>query len=830
MSLSLSEARARAAAVAQVSYDVDLDLRDAAPGARFGVCARIGFTALATTGGETFLELTGAVLERLAIDGVAVPTSRYDGRRLPLPGLAPGRHEVEVVAQVPYVTDGDGLHVVTDPADGRTYASAYLGMDVAQRVIPCFDQNDLKAPLTLRVRADPEWTVLANGPLESHDAATGRWAFATTPPLPTAMLVVCAGPWHSRTWIYERPGRAPLPCGWHARVSLAAELDRDFEELARTTEACLDHYATLFSVPMPFPSHHQVFAPGQNWGALETPGCITYRDEYLPRGLLTDRLRASRATTIAHETAHLWFGDLVTMTWWEDTWLQESFADYMGYRVAEDGAGYPDLRVGFETTRKARAYLADARRSTHPVAPVPEDVPDVDSASGNFDMISYAKGHAALRQLVVWLGDDIFLAGVDAYLAAHAFGNATLADFVAALDAASPRPVAEWAERWLRTTGFDTLRIELDADGVPVLHHEGSAGADGAPVRRPHRVLVVGYAGPGLREAARVLVDLPGDGVPVPLPDLRGLVVLPNADSGTYARVVLDPASRAAVLQDLAALPDPLARAVVWGGLLADADDRPDRAALPVEDLLDALARLLPAETPDTVGAVLARVLGRVIPLRVPGAGAAGVLRRLAALCAAALPGAASEEHRLVFLDGVVAGTDDAALLQGWLDAGDAAGIALYPGLRWRLLTRLAALDAPGTEERIAAAVAADPGVDAELGAARARAARPEAAAKAAAWERIDDPATSNRLFEALVTGFWQVEQADLLAPYVERYLACAPTWAARGTAAAQAAGHAFPAIALTPAQLEAVRAAVSDPAVPPLLRRAWEDHLDDRA
>ncbi len=331
------------------------------------------------------------------------------------------------------------------------------------------------------------------------------------------------------------------------------ELDRDFDELRATTEGCFDHYATLFTEPMPFDSYDQAFVPGQNWGALESPGCVTYRDEYLPRGLTTDRMRASRATTIAHEMAHMWFGDLVTMTWWEDTWLQESFADYMGYRVAEGGAGFADLLVTFETGRKVNAYRADARRSTHPVAPSPEDVPDVDSAAGNFDMISYAKGNAAPRQLVTWLGDDVFLAGVNAYLSRHRLGNTTLADFVAALDAASERDAVAWADAWLRTTGFDTIRVERDGDGTPVLHRDGT---------RPHRLWVAGYDD-DLAPSGGTLVDL-GD-EPVALPGLRGRVVLPNARSETYAQVALDPTSLAALSDRLHRLADPLARAVVWG-------------------------------------------------------------------------------------------------------------------------------------------------------------------------------------------------------------------------------------------------------------------------
>jgi aminopeptidase N len=801
VSLTLAEARARAAAVSDVSYRIDLDLTDPARG-HFDLVTHVEFGC---TADATFLELTAATGLVVELDGVEVDPS-YDGRRLHLSGLG-GHHEVVVRAQVPYVTDGDGMHVFTDPADGATYASAYLGMDVAQRVFACFDQNDLKAPITLSVTADPAWTVVANARVTSHDETAGRWAFDRTLPIPPAMFVVCAGPWHSRTWEH-----AGLPFAWHARASLAAELDRDFDELRTTTEQCFDHYATLFDEPMPFDSYEQAFVPGQNWGALESPGCVTYRDEYLPRGRLTERLRAARASTIAHEMAHMWFGDLVTMTWWEDTWLQESFADYMGRRVAADAAGHHDLLVVFETTRKVNAYRADARRSTHPVAPQAEDVPDVDAAATNFDMISYAKGGSSLRQLVTWLGDETFLAGVNAYLSQHRFGNTVLTDFVAALDAASDRDAVGWADAWLRTTGFDTVRVERDADGTPVLHREGS---------RPHRFWVASYDD-DLNVAGGQLVDLGAE--PVPLPDMRGQVVLPNARSETYAQVALDAVSLVALADRLPALADPLARAVVWGQWFEAVRTR----RLAPLDYLDLVVRHLPAEPhPMIVGSVVARTLGSVLPERVAPGDVADAVASLAAAFAAALARAEGDELRLGFAEALASTSHDATLLQSWLDADGVDGLSWYAGLRWRVVTRLAAIGAADAD-LIEDERRRDGTVDGELGAARALAARPTPEAKAAAWAAATEPGVANRRFEALTGGLWQAEQAALVAPYVDRYLAEAPALAERGQAFAQAVGRAFPAVPLDAEQLGAVRAAL--PGVTnTILRRDWEDALDDR-
>jgi len=822
MSLTLTEARARAAAVSEVAYDVALDLQDPAAGT-YGCRTVVRFTCTEPT---TFLELTAASDLTVSVDGAALDgaaaRAAYDGRRLRLDGLdrsggGDGRHEVVVEARLPYVTDGDGMHTMTDPTDGQTYVGAYVGMDVAQRVFCCFDQNDLKAPLTLTVRADPAWTVLANGRPEDGTGVDGEWRFTTTPPLPTAMVVVLAGPWHSRTWEH-----AGLPFGWHARASLAADLDRDLDELRATTEACFDHYAGLFDEPYPFGSYHQAFVPGQNWGALETPGCVTYRDELLPRGTTTEVQRGTRTTTIAHEMAHMWFGDLVTMTWWEDTWLQESFADYMGYRVALDACGRSDAPLRREVQRKVTGYDADRRRSTHPVAPLSEDVPDVDAAAGNFDMISYAKGNAALHQLVVWLGDETFLRGVNRYLTRHRFGNATLADFVAALDEVSDRDVVGWVEGWLRRSGHDTLVVDRDPDG----------GAGGVIVRRegsrPHRVSVAVLDGAGLGEVRRVEVDVAE--APATVEAGPEEVVVPNAGGETFARLALDGPSWDAVTGGLSRVEDDLTRAVVWSTTFERVHARSLDPAAYV-DLVS--ARLAGEPSWLLVSAVLSRTVGHVLPLRVAASEVAGVESALARACAAGLVRAqgdeGDEELARAWVAGLGATSDDPDLLRGWLDADAVGPLPLTPTQRWQVVRRLAELghaDATAIE----AERRRDPSVESDLGAARALAARPTPEAKQAAWAAASEPDVANRRFEAVMAGLWSPRQAargDLLGPLVDRYLAHAPGWARRGQAFARTVGRAFPAVPLTPAQVADVEEALTGD-VPPVLRRIWEDRLDD--
>ncbi|GAB3779367.1 aminopeptidase N [Nocardioides ungokensis] len=807
MSLTLAEARARASLVSDVSYEIDLDLTGDAP--TFGCRTTVRFDA---AGPETFLELTDASDLRVTLDGAVVDRPQYDGRRIALSGLA-GATEVVVEARVPYVTDGDGMHTTTDPADGERYVSAYLSLDIAQRVFPCFDQPDLKATLTLAVSADPRWTVIGNGRVTSRDG--GRWTFATTPRICPSLFVVCAGPWHSVTWEHTLGDRS-LPFGWHARKSLAAELERDIEELKRTTDDCFDHYARLFDEPYPFDSYDQLFGPGHNWGAMETPGCVTYRDEMLPRGRVTDDQRMKRATVIAHEMAHMWFGNLVTMRWWEDTWLNESFADYMGYRVAEAGAGFAGTLVAHESQRKPAAYVADERRSTHPVAPRPEDVPDVDSAFTNFDSISYAKGNSCLRQLVTWLGDEDFLAGVNAHLTAHRFGNATLDDLVGALDAASDRDVREWADLWLRRSGFDTVTVERGDDGVPVLVREGV---------RPHRFRVTAFHADGT-EAGSALVDLEGD--PVPLADWAGLAVVPNSGGETFARLRLDEHTAAFVREHLSALDDDLVRTVLW----AQAFDDVRTGALPLPAYVELVARHLPAERhPTLVAAVLDRTLGPVLSRSAPASAVPGVVDAVATACAAGLAAGEDDQLSIALTRGLAATSRDADLLASWLTSGRTdTGVDLDPGLRWAVVARLCALgamDAGQVEtERLD-----DGSLAGDLGAACALASRPTAEAKAAAWAAMTEPDVSNRMFEARARGLWDPEQVDLCAPYVDAYLAEAPGVAERrGQGFSLVVGRAFPALEVSPAQRDGLAEVLTSGSVPTVLARLWSDHLDDLA
>ena len=660
-SLTYDEACARATLLADVAYTIDFDLTDE----RFFGCVTTVSFAAAESGAETFLELSGAEDLSVTLNGATVDAD-YDGQRIRLAGLAT-RNVAVVRARLPYVNDGEGMHAFTDPADGERYVVAYLGMDVARKVFACFDQPDLKAPVTTTVRAPQEWTVLANGRATGTDAE-GRRTFTTTPPISSYLVVVAAGPWHSRTWEH-----AGLPFGWHARASLGAELDRDFADLRQVTERCFDLYTSTFSEPYPFDSYDQVLGPGHNWGALETPGCVTFRDEYLPRNEPDEAERVELADVIAHEMAHMWFGDLVTMRWWQDTWLNESFADFMGYRMA-GAAGLEASLPNFTLTRKPTAYVADARRSSHPIAEDAEHLVDVDMAFNNFDMITYAKGAAVLLQLVTWLGWDTFVKGTNLYLERHRFGNAELADFLDALDSVTDRDVRAWAQAYLRTTGFDTITVTRDGD-TPVLQREGS---------RPHRFTVAALAGPEVSETR--LVDLAD--APVRLTGMEGRPVIVNAGDEAYAAVLADAQSWSAVGEQLSRLADPQLRAGVWSAAMTQV--RAGR--LSVADYLDLVAAQLADEPgPLIFAAVSGQALDVVGRWSDPDEVAEGE-RVLAAVAdrvlAAGDPGRALAATRRWAATSVDIGRLNAALADGAVPGG----APLDPDTRWIMIARLAAL------------------------------------------------------------------------------------------------------------------------------------------
>jgi aminopeptidase N len=515
---------------------------------------------------------------------------------------------------------------------------------------------------------------------------------------------------------------------------------------------------------------------------------------------------------IAHEMAHMWFGDLVTMKWWQDTWLNESFADFMGYHVAHEigiAGSWPD----FSLNRKPTGYSADARRSTHPIAEDAEKLVDVDTAFTNFDMITYAKGASVLRQLVTWLGWETFLAGTNVYLSRHRFGNAELADYLEALDSVSDRDVRGWAEAYLRTTGFDTIRVGREG-GLPVLERAGS---------RPHRFSVASLDGSGVRESR--LVDVGGESVV--LGDWAGAAVIPNAHDEAYAAVLLDDVSWDAVVEHLGDLADPLLRAVAW----TNAITRVRAGVTPTRELMSVVERHLGSERdPVVFDGVLRRLTRTVLPQWTAPEDLPAAERAVATVAGQALSDGDAERglasmRRLAML------SDQPDVLRGWLSSGEARpGLPLDRDTRWLVVRRLVELGAEG-EELIEREEEADRSSSGHQSALAARATRPEARAKEEAWRQIVDPQVSNRDFEALIAGLWTAGQDELVAPYLDRYLEDAPRIAGRGQSFAADVAFAAPTMPLALGRLQQFRDGLEAAATVTgntVLKRGWRDRVDD--
>ena len=840
--LTRDEAQTRAKLLDVHHYEIALDLTRGDE--MFDSRAVIRFTVRGKKkAADTFIELKPAELRSVTLDGQPLDPETLDDNRLPLRDLPPGAHELRVDASMRYSRTGEGMHRFTDPTDGETYVYTQLFMDDVQRVFAAFDQPDLKATFGLTVTAPDGWTVLANGITERQDG--GGWRAATTPPISTYLVAVAAGPWHS-----VRTEHHGLPFGIHCRRSLAPHLDADADEILDITRACFDRYHEKFKEPYPFDSYDQAFVPEFNAGAMENPGLVTFRDEFVYRSAVTDVERQTRAMVIAHEMAHMWFGDLVTLKWWDDIWLNESFAEYMGYQTLTEatlgGAGGTppgkwgtDAWVDFGISRKAWGYDADQRPSTHPVAP--EAVDDTAAALLNFDGISYAKGASDLRQLVAWLGEEDFLDGINAHFTRHRFGNATLADFIDNLAGATERDVHAWADAWLRTTGVDTLtpKVTRTADGTYTLavDHTGS---------RPHHI-TAGVYDQDLADDQGHLTLRAGLELDIPLATehpigKRPALILLNDGDLTYAKVRFDPDSFTTVTAGLSGLPTPLTRAVVWNALRDAVRDggsalwgTTPEPPMPPAAYLDAARTHLPRETDlAIVQGVLAFATAQVADRYLTPEQRPAGLTTLAALCRDLIRRTEDGDNPGLRLTAVRHYIDVAAhpeTIAAWLADGTVpGGPELDPELRWRVLGRLAVLGAIDTDV-IAAELERDPSAAGQEGAARCRAALPDPEAKRRAWEEMfTTDNLSNYLFTATAQGFWQPEQADILGEYVTRYWTDATALAARrGPAIAESAGRwAFPSYAVDAETLRLGERCLNEADPLPSLRRKLVDQLDD--
>ena len=565
--LTQDEARARAELITVSSYQVDLDLTGGDTTFPSVTVAR--FRA-AGPGSETFVNLTAPKVLEITLNGEAVPLDAFDGERITLTRLA-ADNELRVVAECAYSRSGEGLHRFTDPADGGVYLYSDLETFDAHRIYACFDQPDLKASYELTITAPADWQVISNmapdaaentGPSAWGSAGTSarRWHFPPTPVMSTYITAVAAGPYHVVRDNYE-----DIPLGIYCRQSLAQYLDAD--ELFEVTKQGFGFYHQAFGVHYPFGKYDQLFVPEFKEGAMENAGCVTFLEDYIFRSRVTAFAREARAETILHEMAHQWFGDLVTMRWWDDLWLNESFATWAGTLAEAEATKWSSAWTTFAQLYKAWAYRQDQLPSTHPIA---ADISDIDAVEVNFDGITYAKGASVLKQLVAYVGRDNFLAGVRQYFADNEWGNATLADLLLALEDTSGRELTQWSREWLQTAGVNTLRPEYEVDdqGRFTTFAVRQEAVPEYPVLRSHRIAIGLYDrdSNGLVRRRRVETDISGERTEIaelagePRPDL----VLLNDDDLTYAKIRLDDHSLGTLVQAISEFRDPLPAALAW--------------------------------------------------------------------------------------------------------------------------------------------------------------------------------------------------------------------------------------------------------------------------
>ncbi len=779
--ITRDEAQQRSGQIDVDTYEVLLDLsgRDLIgeplqrPEATFASASRIAFRSQAV---DTTLNALADSITAIRLDGADVPLDAFDGERIAL-SLSEGEHIVEVEGLFRYSRTGEGMHRFVDPVDGRTYLYTQFETADARRAFATFEQPDLKASFQFSVIAPASWQVISNSPAVEPtpvDADRARWDFAPTPRISTYITAVCAGEFHTVYDTYHSDA-GELPLSASVRQSLAEHLDA--ERIFTTTKLGFDVFEKHFGTPYPFADYAQVFVPEFNFGAMENAGCVTHRDEYIFRSRVTSAAYEGRDNTILHEQAHMWFGDLVTMTWWDDLWLNESFAEWASHFAQEEiramGHERPDPWATFCNSRKTWAYRQDQLPSTHPIA---ADMVDLEAVELNFDGITYAKGASALRQLVAFVGRDAFLAGVRHYFAAHAWGNTQLPDLLSALEESSGRDLSFFTSQWLQTSGVNTISAEWDLDGDTFTRFGLRQKALPLfPTLRRHRIAVGLYdlVDGRLTRTDRVELDIDGEYTEVPelVGRRRPALVLPNDGDLTYTKIRLDAESLATLVEHIDKLDSSLTRALAWGATWDLCRD----GQMSSDDYVALVLRGIAVEDDLTAVSALLAQSRLAIDYYTPEANRHALGDRFTAGLVRLLKDAApGSDHQLAFaraLSTSIRDDDGAEVLKAWL-AGEEVpeGLAVDTDLRWRLVTDLARIGAIG-DDVIAAENERDNTAAGAEKAAGARAALKSPDAKAAAWQRALADDTPNETHFQVTALFWQVDQADELAPYVDAYL-----------------------------------------------------------
>ena len=830
--LTRTEARTRADLLAVTAYEVELDLTDGGgkPGERtFSSRSTIRFTAR-EPGAATFVDVIAAGFREVTLNGQPVDTSGYAPETgIALSDLA-ADNTLVVDADCLYTNTGEGLHRFVDPVDGAVYLYSQFETADAKRMFACFDQPDLKAPFTLTVTAPYDWEVVSNGRAVERDEGLGGAQvvrFATTPPLSPYVTALVAGPYHKVTDTHDG-----IDLGVYCRASLAEHLDAD--EIFLVTKQGFDWYHRAFDYRYPFDKYDQLFVPEFNAGAMENAACVTFLEDYVFRSKVTDYSYERRAETILHEMAHMWFGDLVTMRWWDDLWLNESFATFVSVLCQAQATRWTSAWTSFTNIEKTWAYRQDQLPSTHPIA---ADIADVQAVEVNFDGITYAKGASVLKQLAAYVGIEEFLRAMRVYFRRHEFGNTTLADLLRALAEESGRDLSQWSAQWLETAGINTLRADftLDEQGryASFAIVQGPAEPGGGPLR-DHRLAIGRYDVDGEKvvRTGRLEIDVSGGRTEVP--ELVGVaqpdLLLVNDDDLTYGKVRLDARSLATVVERVADIDDPLPRALCWGA----AWDMTRDGEMAARDYVALTLAGIQGETEIGVVQSLQGKLRSTLDRFADPEWATAGWARLAELAAGAMRAAEpGSDHQLAWTRTFAAAArtpEHVAVLLGLLDGtGPVPGLAVDADLRWTLLQALVAVGAAGDAE-IEAELDRDPTASGQRRAATTRALRPSAEAKAEAWRQAtEDDELPNAINEAIIAGFHHSTQRELTAPYVQPYFGVIQdVWERRTSEIAQNVVVGLFPDTIAPETVAAADAFLADGTVPPALRRLVSEGRDD--
>jgi aminopeptidase N len=828
--LTRDEARTRAEAITINSYQVELDLTGG--DTTFRSVSTIEF-GCSRPGTATFLNLAAPRVHAITLNGSPISTAAFDDERIMVTGLA-DRNVLVVDAECAYSRSGEGLHRFTDPADGTVYMYSDLETFDAHRIYACFDQPDMKASYELTVRAPQDWYVVSNmAPDTDGGVPAGNgvrlWHFPPTPPMATYITHVSAGPWH-----IVRSEHDGIPLGIFCRQSLARYLDPD--EIFEVTRQGFDFYHEAFGIKYPFGKYDQLFVPEFKEGAMENAGAVTFLEDYVFRSRVTDFSREARGETILHEMAHMWFGDLVTMRWWDDLWLNESFATWAGTEAQAQATRWSHSWTTFTTAWKAWACKQDQLPSTHPIA---ADIPDIHAVEVNFDGITYAKGAAVLKQLVAYVGYDNFLAGVRAYFAAHAFGNATLADLLSALEETSGRDLGSWSQEWLETAGVNTLRpsYSVDGEGRFTAFSVLQSAAPSHPTLRSHRIAIGLYSltPEGLVRVSSVETDVTGDWTAVPAlvgvqrPDL----VLINDEDLTYAKIRLDPHSLKTAISSIGSFTSSLPAALVWAATWDMVRDGEMAARDYVRLVLGGVNSVRDISVVQTLLRQASLAARQYADPSWRAAGLAFIASSLRSLLATAPAGSDQQLAYVRALAAVATSTGDLEFLAGLLDGTVGLdGLAVDTDLRWMLLRRLVSRGVRG-EEAIDAELSRDATDAGERQAAGCRAAIPTLTAKRETWETLTDGKLTIAMFRATIIGFADPDQPALVQPYRPEYFAAlGEVWREWSSAMAQDfVEYGYPIGAVDETTIAATdEYLATDPEPPAALRRLLVEGRDEVA